>query len=233
MISTHTLTWSVTRRLSLSLRAYRISTHTLTWSVTMISQACWVVRAFQLTRSRGAWRHCSRLSRQLHQFQLTRSRGAWRSADTFCFWFLHFNSHAHVERDGLLWQDGRGAYQISTHTLTWSVTFTFCMVAGSLSFQLTRSRGAWRRLSLITFVVAVFQLTRSRGAWRSVPRPCIYWYYFNSHAHVERDSAWVTQNHTLTISTHTLTWSVTWYNYLYVCFWQNFNSHAHVERDIE
>ena len=79
--------------------------------------------------------------------------------------------------------------------------------------------------------------------------------YFNSHAHVERDSAPSSFNfikilistHTLTwsvtkdflryaigkiISTHTLTWSVTW-NILTVegKLEKYFNSHAHVERD--
>ena len=34
-ISTHTLTWSVTRMLAEELYAVNISTHTLTWSVTM------------------------------------------------------------------------------------------------------------------------------------------------------------------------------------------------------
>ena len=33
----------------------------------------------------------------------------------------HFNSHAHVERDGGATWIGHGVY-ISTHTLTWSVT---------------------------------------------------------------------------------------------------------------
>ena len=32
---------------------------------------------------------------------------------------------------------------------------------------------------------------------------------FNSHAHVERDFGGGTKEHTLFISTHTLTWSVT------------------------
>ena len=35
IISTHTLTWSVTRVLEFNSKQYRISTHTLTWSVTV------------------------------------------------------------------------------------------------------------------------------------------------------------------------------------------------------
>ena len=36
--------------------------------------------------------------------------------------FLHFNSHAHVERDFDEFDENK-EYVISTHTLTWSVTF--------------------------------------------------------------------------------------------------------------
>ena len=34
----------------------------------------------------------------------------------------HFNSHAHVERDGLIDEIAGSKNVISTHTLTWSVT---------------------------------------------------------------------------------------------------------------
>ena len=76
---------------------------------------------------------------------------------------------------------------------------------------------------------------------------------FNSHAHVERDPPSTNKSplltistHTLTwsvtsagediqaalcISTHTLTWSVTEDRALEVLEEANFNSHAHVERD--
>ena len=56
--------------------------------------------------------------------------------------------------------------------------------------------------------------------------------YFNSHAHVERDdiSFDVTTAHT--ISTHTLTWSVTFHTFQRGIGTCNFNSHAHVERDV-
>ena len=36
---------------------------------------------------------------------------------------LNFNSHAHVERDRETIRSGRYNMTISTHTLTWSVTF--------------------------------------------------------------------------------------------------------------
>ena len=37
----------------------------------------------------------------------------------------NFNSHAHVERDMLFLGRYVGTVTISTHTLTWSVTFVF------------------------------------------------------------------------------------------------------------
>ena len=99
-----------------------ISTHTLTWSVTKNLCSVWAGNKFQLTRSRGAWpvavrksihylknfnshAHVERDRRNaLHLtswilFQLTRSRGAWRYWKMLPVLTLHFNSHAHVERD--------------------------------------------------------------------------------------------------------------------------------------
>ena len=55
--------------------------------------------------------------------------------------YQDFNSHAHVERD----QRSNGktyAVCISTHTLTWSVTFNKGELKDIKTFQLTRSRGA-------------------------------------------------------------------------------------------
>ena len=53
-ISTHTLTWSVTYAYILSYKATSISTHTLTWSVTIQLFIYVFLAKFQLTRSRGA-----------------------------------------------------------------------------------------------------------------------------------------------------------------------------------
>ena len=55
---------------------------------------------------------------------------------------------------------------ISTHTLTWSVTFW------------GGSKGK----------ICQFQLTRSRGAWPHFTTLALYYTNFNSHAHVERDA---------------------------------------------
>ena len=54
---------------------------------------------------------------------------------------------------------------------------------------------------------------------------------FNSHAHVERDLRQVLLELSLTISTHTLTWSVTRQEMKKLYMNLHFNSHAHVERD--
>ena len=54
---------------------------------------------------------------------------------------VNFNSHAHVERDENTFINIAHCI-ISTHTLTWSVTVCICGWNISVSFQLTRSRGA-------------------------------------------------------------------------------------------
>ena len=54
IISTHTLTWSVTKLHVMQKWRMEISTHTLTWSVTFYNCAYALAKAFQLTRSRGA-----------------------------------------------------------------------------------------------------------------------------------------------------------------------------------
>ena len=98
---------------------------------------------------------------------------------------------------------------ISTHTLTWSVTSLFIIITP-------------------------------------------FSHYFNSHAHVERDTVVLQLVRITKISTHTLTWSVTYFGSNLHCYvsisthtltWSvtldnnsdlhsyNFNSHAHVERD--
>ena len=76
----------------------------------------------------------------------------------------NFNSHAHVERDKYLkWQEDH--QEISTHTLTWSVT----------------------EGKHVLMNVSAFQLTRSRGAWQVLGQYWLRYQDFNSHAHVERD----------------------------------------------
>ena len=56
-------------------------------------------------------------------------------------------------------------------------------------------------------------------------------HYFNSHAHVERDMLKWEITLLAIISTHTLTWSVTFVKAIADIILIDFNSHAHVERD--
>ena len=99
---------------------------------------------FQLTRSRGAWPNDRVGLVKGFTFQLTRSRGAWpHLPQAGRLSRSHFNSHAHVERDAIQrMYDGEpydfnshahverdyqhltllSQFDISTHTLTWSVT---------------------------------------------------------------------------------------------------------------
>ena len=165
-ISTHTLTWSVTQLFWLQWFCHTISTHTLTWSVT-----------------------------------------CWQGEDNPCT--VHFNSHAHVERD-LHMNSFNVNMSISTHTLTWSVTFI-----GSYSgFKLTISTHTltWSVTGSPSnsFAMLTFQLTRSRGAWQTKTETLDLKKNFNSHAHVERDENVVDMGKQIL----------------------DFNSHAHVERDI-
>ena len=78
----------------------------------------------------------------------------------------HFNSHAHVERDGItyktLWD-----MKISTHTLTWSVTK---QVADDLKEYSDFNSHAH------------VERDGNRDNYRSG------YCHFNSHAHVERDT---------------------------------------------
>ena len=121
-ISTHTLTWSVTEYQLTCHTRICISTHTLTWSVTAGGHFSWWFGKFQLTRSRGAWPDFLWNADET-KFHFNSHAHVERDSSILnrlgkC---EHFNSHAHVERDfgysALVFKN-----EISTHTLTWSVT---------------------------------------------------------------------------------------------------------------
>ena len=120
-ISTHTLTWSVTRVVWANARGHSISTHTLTWSVT------------------------KRNSMKRNGLAISTHTLTWSVTDENHHYFItqsNFNSHAHVERDSITDYVETDNVNISTHTLTWSVTFVANKMHGHIIFQLTRSRGA-------------------------------------------------------------------------------------------
>ena len=166
-----------------------ISTHTLTWSVTLYSlSALWFVLYFNSHAhvERDGSRYPDHL--KLNDFNSHAHVERDISAPDIAVTVWHFNSHAHVERDSLRLVKSMSPL-ISTHTLTWSVTRWWYTATAPLQFQLTRSRGAWQ-----------CTLTHKTSFQN-----------FNSHAHVERDEfdLFLVWTH-MDISTHTLTWSVTW-----------------------
>ena len=81
--------------------------------------------------------------------------------------------------------------KISTHTLTWSVTQTH-----SVYISCIQNFNSHAHVERDATTVATQPLLLN----------------FNSHAHVERDDALEISENDLIISTHTLTWSVTWFN---------------------
>ena len=75
----------------------------------------------------------------------------------------NFNSHAHVERDSerLLWHNQTA---ISTHTLTWSVTFTIPKREELKNISTHTLTWSVTPFSMFLHLLVLFQLTRSRGA---------------------------------------------------------------------
>ena len=209
-ISTHTLTWSVTQVDLKFPQDHRISTHTLTWSVTL--QLVLITKRQVHFNSHA---HVERDSTKKNFFKTG----------------TNFNSHAHVERDVNLSRIYK-PWQISTHTLTWSVTNNVAVATlqqtistHTLTWSVT-PRNSETGLKTFYFnshahverdypfrlghsLKRQFQLTRSRGAWLIYIYQLLHPFNFNSHAHVERDSIFAVATLQQTISTHTLTWSVT------------------------
>ena len=97
-----------------------ISTHTLTWSVTGVARP--FMYNTKISTHTLTW---SVTFAKLYGFSIS----------------INFNSHAHVERDKIIFRKTR-IFKISTHTLTWSVTTITGWVINVPEFQLTRSRGA-------------------------------------------------------------------------------------------
>ena len=144
---------------------------------------------------------------------------------------MHFNSHAHVERDrtGICFTD---VAQISTHTLTWSVTTVSFVIPFGLP------------ISTHTLTWSVTFIGSYSGFKLTISTHTLTW-----SVTIVETNAFISPK----ISTHTLTWSVTKSSTLspirpifqltrsrgawrllfsiLTTFTNNFNSHAHVERD--
>ena len=144
---------------------------------------------------------------------------------------MHFNSHAHVERDKATNEILR-KLKISTHTLTWSVTPNIEQITKNMenfnshahverdlhllrlnckNLHFNSHAHVERDVRVVTVCKSLFlfQLTRSRGAWPMTAVTQLSPQNFNSHAHVERDKINNPAFCIGFISTHTLTWSVT------------------------
>ena len=172
-------------------------------------QSTYVGDKFQLTRSRGAWRTIEYTLEKAASFQLTRSRGAWPwYADRFCapsyfnshahverdifrtanecIWH-YFNSHAHVERDAVF-DNLIVKSDISTHTLTWSVTSTHWVLITQCE-NFNSHAHVERDLYSCNVATIFFHFNSHAHVERDVKQICVLanWKNFNSHAHVERD----------------------------------------------
>ena len=122
----------------------------------------------------------------------------------------YFNSHAHVERD-LRSSTSVAAIFISTHTLTWSVTRTRQAVYKDVvnfnsHAHVERDQNAINPPTLETNFNSHAHV--ERDSVLSLRR--VKMLNFNSHAHVERDCKGDVRSSKMRISTHTLTWSVTY-----------------------
>ena len=104
-----------------------------------------------------------------------------------CLILVDFNSHAHVERDCCLAVAFRKA-DISTHTLTWSVTIGFY------------SYGICRCISTHTLTWSVTMFVGDMVCIKKISTHTLTWSVTNLSCCFLRAFA---------ISTHTLTWSVT------------------------
>ena len=141
-ISTHTLTWSVTGVPSDKAFDYIISTHTLTWSVTTTGS-------------------CSRLD--LLNFNSHAHVERDRLLSGPCDPGNNFNSHAHVERDQHV-KLAQTNINISTHTLTWSVTPSYGVTVYEYFISTHTLTWSVTCINLAFNLAVLFQLTRSRGA---------------------------------------------------------------------
>ena len=128
-----------------------------------------------------------------------------------------FNSTVYISTHTLTWSvtyefgKNSGRLDISTHTLTWSVTKI--QTVATLQLYISTHTLTWSvtfqksMLQLLAVTISTHTLTWSVTRFTALT---LYYTNFNSHAHVERDRYEFGKNSgRLDISTHTLTWSVT------------------------
>ena len=101
--------------------------------------------------------------------------------------FDNFNSHAHVERDERR-KKINAKSEISTHTLTWSVTSM--TVVTQLSPQISTHTLTWSVTSTLCIKRGIYIISTHTLTWSVTLQVFANFniiLYFNSHAHVERD----------------------------------------------
>ena len=147
-----------------------------------------ISKIFQLTRSRGAWQAGLKTARNIRYFNS--HAHVERDYHDFCYAAhkRHFNSHAHVERDSrrcllfLQWRYFNSHAHVERDLWLRSVT-TRVFINFNSHAHVERD---WWYCFFFVWSLS-FQLTRSRGAWQSSKASGTFFFNFNSHAHVERD----------------------------------------------
>ena len=102
----------------------------------------------------------------------------------------------------------RYIFEISTHTLTWSVTLANFRLRQRLNFNSHAHVERDGAVGLRPFQTAISTHTLTWSVTLEYLRKHRL-SNFNSHAHVERDRFFLVTIYSINISTHTLTWSVT------------------------
>ena len=122
--------------------------------------------SFQLTASRGGWHPKGDEKLQGMIFQLTASRGGWRTHTADMMAARIISTHSLTRRLTMCNWRFKALCRISTHSLTRRLTSTYTRRTCWMAFQLTASRGGWRRSQWLSVTEHTFQLTASRGGWR-------------------------------------------------------------------
>ena len=159
---------------------FKVSTHAPARGATSSSSTSRTLRAFQLTRPRGARLGVSMVLLQVAAFQLTRPRGA-RLGIIGSF----------LQQIAFQLTRPRGARRGDR----------FC-VDLPVEFQLTRPRGARPTEVMTDELSETFQLTRPRGARRLTVRLRAWRPSFNSRAREGRDSIEIMLWWSAAVSTH-------------------------------
>ena len=147
----------------------------------------------------------------LYSFQLTRSRGAWLVTLGFALHTMHFNSHAHVERDRYCRHALDLQYHFNSHAhverdplqiLPWLLHRRYFNSHAHVERDLPRSFQILPLLYISTHTLtwSVTAVVENGGLDRDISTHTLTW---------SVTVGLMPPNRKQKISTHTLTWSVT------------------------